>query len=281
MIPFHHFLYGASRTGKTTFAAQCAKAGMKTLAITMEPGVTQTAFAAEGAEVAIHVPSSDIALYLLLDYPDAYLEKHLGGLKPDLGLFDNLQGLQHLIIGRPGEPEKVVEGMKILRREATGIVGRIPKGAGDISNPEALSQAQYGVLGRYTRRLFNGIDQLPFSTIITTTEQYDFDEKYKKDVSGRKPNEAAGRPRRVMGWPATEGNMAKQMYQSCVSGAVLHLTKEVDRGGKGVYTMYTQPHTDSDNVEWFADPRGLGNATSPIVWTGKSAPDLLNLLPKA
>lgn len=277
MINWHHLLYGASRSGKTTLAAQT---GGYCLAVTAEPQVTLGAFVAQGRDAssfAVWCPPTDEDLFLFLDYPTEYREKNLPSIpSPDLILFDNLQGLQLIVIGRPEQPERKAGDLTIPKQKATGIVGDVPKSSRDVeaSNPEALSQAQYGVLGRRSRRLLNSIDSLSVNTIITATEQYDFDERYRKDAEGRSSKESAGRPREVKGYPATEGSMTKHFLAACVSGAFLHMVKDEKLG----YLIHTKPHLDEQRVKWFADPRGLANgAQPPLNWTNKNGAELLKL----
>lgn len=279
MTHFHHFLYGASRCGKTTLAAQAAKRGMFTLAVTMEPGVTRQAFEDAGAleQLELFVPPSDKMLFVFLDYTEAYLDKFFNGLRPDLILIDNLSGIQSTIIGHVAEPAIDLDGWKIEAKPGMGILGNIPKSSDkDATNPELMAQAQYFNLGMRSERLLRTIDALPFNTIITTLEQYDFDEKSKKDSQGRSAKEAAGRPRRVKGWPATKGNITKGILPSCVSGAVLHLTRD-DSKTPPIYRIHTRTHTDRDGVEWEAEPRGLGKLSPIIDWSSKDGAEILRL----
>ena len=271
MTPTHGFVYAASRRGKTTFASSFAKAGQALMAVTREPGPTQAGLLAAGVDnCPIFVPKTPEELFTFLEYTEPFLALHFDGYKPGAILFDNLQGLQQLIVGSPAEPEREIAGLKIPKQEATGIM-RIP-----IKRAEAESgqpaQMDYGILGRFTRRFLSLVDSLPYHTLITATESLEFDEKYKKDTQGMSQQAAAGRTRKIKGYPATEGFMIKPVLPSLVAGYYLHLTKRGDK-----FIIHTQPHVDAEGVEWFADPRGLRTQAKEIDWTNKSAWDILQL----
>lgn len=261
--PLHLFLYAASRCGKTTLAADFHKAGHSLLAVTREPGPTKAALDASGVECPLLVPKTPEELFVLLEYTDAYLAKHLPGVKPGCVLFDNLQGIQQLLIGAPAEPKREVAGLIVEAQPATGIMRLDLKGRAEA--PGQPGQMDYGVLGRFTRRFLSLVDALPFYTIITATESLDFDEKHQTEAQGLNVQQAAGRPRRVKGYPATEGRMTKTVLPSLVAGPYLHLTKK-----DGKFFCHTQTHTDRDGVEWFADPRGLKQLKAEIDWTNQS-----------
>ena len=271
MSPTHGFLYGTSRAGKTTFAAHWAKPDSPLLVVTREPGPASAALGASGV-VGISklvVPKTPEELFVLLEYTDAYLKKHLAGFMPGMVLFDNLQGLQQLIIGEGARSEQEVAGVKVPAQPATGIM-RLPVARADAATGQP-AQMDYGILGRQTRRFLNLVDQLPFSTLITATEALAFDEKYRAETAGMNAQAAAGRPRKVMGYPSTEGKMILSSLPALVSGFFLRLTKKGDK-----YTIHTKVHSDSNGVEWFADPRGLPSTlSSEIDWTNKSAYDIL------
>jgi len=266
----HGFVYAASRRGKTTFAASFAKAGQALMAVTREPGPTQAGLSAAGVDCPIFVPKTPEELFIFLEYTETFLAKRFEGYKPGAILFDNLQGLQRLIVGTQGEPEREIAGMKIPAHPATGLM-RLPM-TDRSAAPDQPGQMDYGALGRYTARLISGVDALPYHTLITSTESLEFDEKYKKDAQGRSQKDAAARPRKVKGYPATEGFMTKTALPSLVAGYYLHLTK---RDGK--FIIHTQPHVDPEGVEWFADPRGLRTQAKEIDWTNRSAWDILQL----
>jgi len=69
------------------------------------------------------------------------------------------------------------------------------------------------------------------------------------------------------------------MLPSCVSGAVLHLTRT--DSPKPIYRIHTRPHEDTQGVQWFADPRGLKNPGPVIDWTGQSGAEQLFLMKSA
>jgi len=270
MIHSHGFIYAASRRGKTTFAASFAKAGQALMAVTREPGPTQAGLSAAGVDCPIFVPKTPEELFAFMEYTEPFLAKHFEGFKPGAILFDNLQGLQQLIIGTAAEPEREIAGLKLPKEDATGIM-RIPIKRAEAESGQ-LAQLDYAVLGRFTRRFLSLVDALPYHTLITSTETIEFDENYKKSTQGMSSSAAAGRPRKLKGYPATEGFMIKPVLPSLVAGYYLHLTKRGDK-----FIIHTQPHIDAEGVEWFADPRGLKTQTKEIDWTNRSAWDILQL----
>lgn len=272
MTNFHGFVYGASRVGKTTFGARLAGKDGKLLVVTREPGPAQVALDAEGIEAKIYVPKTPEEFFVFLDYPALFAQKNLGGFAPTFALFDNLQGLQQLVIGEPATKEEIVAGITIPAKPATGTM-RLP-----VRRTEAgtgMAQLDYGTVARYTRRALNGIDSLPYSTLITSTETLGFDEKFYKAKEGLSPEQAAGKPRKIKGWPATEGTITKQMLPALVSGFFLHLTC-IAVNGVERHLLFAHRHEDDEDIDWFANPRSLkAGLKSPIDWTGKNPREIL------
>ena len=264
----HGLIYSRSRCGKTTFAASFHKPEAPLWVVTREPGPAKAGLDEAKLDVPITVPQTPEELFVLLEYPLAYLDKHLNGYRPGTILFDNLRPFQVLIIGEPEAPEREVAGIKIPKQTATGIM-RLPNSR-DAGAPGLPALKDYRTLDRQTRRLVTAIDQLPFHTIITAHEDIGYDARTRLDTSGMDPKQAAARKRTLKGFPSLEGFEIRDDLPGLVSHYFFRLSEAND-----VYTINAKQHVDSDGINWFADARGLKLPSSTINWTNKSAYDIL------
>lgn len=254
----HGAVYGQSRVGKTTVAKHFHEAGHHLTVVTTEPGPARRALRDTNANIL--VPEDDRELLTMLEYPAAFFEQ-LSMEFPGMILFDNLYGLQELLVGQGARPAMEVEGIKVPARKASGIMraGEASRSNADTGLP-VMEFSHYGLLEMQTRRVLHLVEQLPCHTLITFHETLDSDQEHKVKTAGMRLQDAARVSRKVQGYPLLIGSKIRNAIPGLVGDFYLHLTQE---GGR--YFMWS-----ADNGEWKASSGGL-NLPAKIDWTNKNA----------